>query len=85
MTVIRTRRHEKNTQAAQTTCDLVHTHSALKNIDMPTINKLPSVKICTMLEQIKPGRHVMFRAGKIDDPITLTGFETITPQSSFRR
>ena len=52
-------------------------HGELKNLDMPPMTMVFQVKDPAMLEQVKAGDKVKFRADKVNGAITVTEIEVI--------
>ena len=50
-------------------------HGALANLDMPAMTMVFRVRDPAMLDQVKPGDKVSFRAEKIDGALTVTKIE----------
>ena len=50
-------------------------HGPIRNLDMPAMTMAFPVKDAALLEQVKPGDAVTFRAEQIGDAITLTRIE----------
>jgi len=50
-------------------------HGELKNLDMPAMTMVFQVKDPAMIEQVKPGDKVIFRADKIDGAFTVMEIE----------
>ena len=51
-------------------------HGEIKNLDMPAMTMVFQVKDPAMLEMVKPGDKVKFRAEKISGAYTVTAIET---------
>lgn len=52
-------------------------HGELKNLDMPAMTMVFQVKDPSMVEQVKPGDKVRFRADKVNGAFTVMEIEVI--------
>ncbi|MCP5279724.1 MAG: copper-binding protein [Thiobacillus sp.] len=52
-------------------------HGQLANLDMPPMTMIFRVKDPAMLDQVKPGDNVHFRADRMNGMLTVTRIETV--------